>query len=168
MRTLRRSPRRAAGRALLAVLVSTLLAPPPPVAAGEKGTPEAFCKRFQATFAQKDYDALRSYFAPGATVAAMWLAEKPEPETSTADEWTRSVEQAMTAVEIAIEVEETSVLSFDHGTVVSLRFRADGIMGGEHHFTNNGIDTFVLTDAGDEWKILHYSYIELLEMSGAS
>ncbi len=66
--------------------------------------------------------------------------------------------------EIAITLLDTSTLSFDQGATVSVRFRSAGKLGAQASFTNNGIDTYSMTQVGGAWRILRYGTFELLEI----
>lgn len=124
---------------------------------------EAFCRRFLESFVKKDFEALRSFFAPGATVASVWIEEMTAPKTSLAEEWVESAAKDVADVEwIVFDIVEASSLTFAHGTVVSLRFHSRGRLG-MRTFDNDGIDTYLLIEMDGGWKIYHYSYLEKLE-----
>lgn len=154
----------------VAILVSSAsvpsLAQTPAEAETGKGPPTAVGERFLQAFEKRDFATLRTLFAPGATVAAVWLAEAKVPTTMQAEEWLKVTEEELAGLEtISIDRLETTSLSFADGSVVSVLFHSTGTVPGGLTFTNDGIDTYVLIETGEGWKILHYSYIEKLEMN---
>lgn len=127
--------------------------------------PAEVATRFLRAFEKKDFQTLRTLFAPGAVVSTVNLAHDGPPAVAykTVDEWLEQAQKELAPVtSIQLEMLDTSALSFDQGATVSVRFRATG-KAGDQSFTNNGIDTYSLTRIDGTWRILRYGTFELLE-----
>jgi hypothetical protein len=130
-----------------------------------KSGPTEVAHQFLRAFEKKDWATIRTLFAPNAVVSTVNLTRDGQPQVaySTAEEWLAQIEKELAQVSsIKLELVDTSVLSFDQGASVSVRFRSSG-KAGEQSFTNNGIDTYSLTPAGGSWRILRYGTFELLD-----
>ncbi len=128
--------------------------------------PAAVAHQFLRAFEKKDWATLRMLFAPSAVVSTVNLAREGAPAVDylTAAQWmTRAETELAPVTEIALTLLDTSVLSFDQGAIVSVRFRSAGKMGEGASFTNDGIDTYSMTLIGGAWRILRYGTFELLE-----
>lgn len=164
----RRKVLTAAGSLALAALLAT---PWPHRAAFAESSqdaagPAAVARQFLRAFEKKDWAAVRTLFAPEAVVSTVMLAREGGPTVAylTAEQWLAQTEKEMAPVTfVALDLIDTSVLSFDQGATVSVRFRSTGKIG-ERSFTNNGIDTYSLTQSGGTWRILRYGTFELLEL----
>lgn len=129
-------------------------------------SPTAVAHQFLRAFEKKDWATLRTLFAPNAVVSTVNLAREGAPAVDyvTAAEWmTRTEAELAPVTEIAITLLDTSVLSFDQGAIVAVRFRSAGKLGDKASFTNDGIDTYSLTQLDGAWRILRYGTFELLE-----
>ena len=157
----------AARTMVLATALVALWAPGAALAdEAQGGGPAEVAHQFLRAFEKQDWAAVRSLFAPNAVVSTVNLAREGEPTVAylTAEQWSAQAEKELAPVTaIALELLDTSVLSFDQGATVSVRFRSTGKMGEEASFTNNGIDTYSMTRVGGTWRILRYGTFELLE-----
>lgn len=166
-----RSPNVLRAVALAAALVAGLIPGPLFAAdaadAAEKagGEPADVAARFLQAFGKKDFQTLRTLFAPGAVVSTVNLARSGAPTVAykTAEEWLEQTQKELAPItSIELKTLDTSALSFDQGATVSVRFRATG-KAGESSFTNDGIDTYSMTRVDGAWRILRYGTFELLE-----
>jgi hypothetical protein len=154
---------------VLAASFAVLLASGPALAQETqeaKGGPTEVAHQFMRAFEKKDWAALRTFFAPNAVVSTVNLAREGAPTVAylTAEQWVAQAEKEMAPVTaISLSLLDTSVLSFDQGATVSVRFRSTGKLGEKQSFTNNGIDTYSMTQVGGAWRILRYGTFELLD-----
>jgi hypothetical protein len=128
--------------------------------------PAAVAHQFLSAFEKKDWATLRTLFAPNAVVSTINLTRKGGPTVGylPAEQWVAQAEKELAPVtEIALTPADTSVLRFDRGTTVSVRFHSAGKVGTQASFTNDGIDTYSMIQVGGVWRILRYGTFELLE-----
>ena len=157
---------KAARSMVLAASFALLLAPGLALAEEAKSGPTEVAHQFLRAFEKKDWAALRALFAPNAVVSTVNLAREGGPTVAylTVEQWFAQTEKEMAPVTFtALKVLDTSVLSFDQGATVSVRFRSSGKLGEKQSFTNNGIDTYSMTRVGDAWRILRYGTFELID-----
>jgi hypothetical protein len=147
----------------LALLVTTLL--PAADAAAEREPPSAVATRFARAFETRDFTTVRSLLAPEAVVQRAALSRTGPPRHSrfTARGWADEAERNHAFLkDMKLEILDTQTLGFDHGAIVNLRYRFTG-RAGQRAFVTNGIDTYAMVPVEGSWRILQYSYIELLE-----
>ena len=138
--------------------------------AAEREAPTAVALRFSRAFESQDFATVRSLFAPEATVLRAALSRTGPPQHSrfTAREWADDAERNHVFLkDMKLEILETRTEAFEHGAVVSLRYRFTG-RAGQRAFVTNGIDTYSMVPVESSWRILQYSYIELLEFPSVS
>lgn len=152
---------------LMAVLAAVSI--PAPLSAESRQAvdemPAAVADRFLQAFAKKDFQTIRTLFAPGAVVSVINLARQGSHDVSymTPDQWMGEAEKSLGGVTFTgFEQLDTSTLSFDQGATVSVRFRATG-KAGDHAFTGNGIDTYSMIKVDGAWRILRYGTFELID-----
>ncbi|HYH44347.1 MAG TPA: nuclear transport factor 2 family protein [Thermoanaerobaculia bacterium] len=129
-------------------------------------SPADIATRFLRAFEKKDFKAVGSLFAPGALTSAVNLSLNGPPQLAqvTAAQWVQEAEKGLAQLgDIKIDVLDVKTLEFEQAATVSARFRSTGTVGGKA-FTNNGIDTYSMVRVDGAWKILHYTFIELLEI----
>jgi len=150
---------------IVAAALALLLTPVAVLAEDAKDGPAEVSHQFLRAFEKKDWATVRSLFAPKAVVSTVSLAREGAPFVAylTAEEWAAQTEKELPPVtSIKLDVLDTSVLAFDQGATVSVRFHSAG-KAGEQSFTNNGIDTYSMTLVKGAWRILRYGTFELLE-----
>lgn len=148
-----------------ALLLAAALVAPARAEAVAPGSPADVATRFLRAFEKKDFATVRSLFAPGAVASTVNLQKSGPPQIAyqTGEEWVEAISKELAGVDtIKIDFLGVETLEFDQGATVSIRFRATG-KAGDKSFTNDGIDTYAMIRADDAWKVLQYSYIELLE-----
>lgn len=154
--------------ALLMVLLAActaIIAVPARADMAQPDSPADVATRFLRAFEKKDFKAVGSLFAPGAVASAVNLSRNGPPELDylTAAEWVQEAEKGLSQIDtIKLDLLEVKTLEFEQAATVSVRFQAAGTAG-DHSFTNNGIDTYSMVRVDGAWKILHYTFIELLE-----
>ena len=155
--------------AACAILLAALLAPALTASAdaekAQPGSPAEVATQFLQSLGAKDFRTMRSLLAPGAVASTVNLSRSGPPQIaySTGEEWVQGIEKEFAPVNsIKIDLLKVETLEFDQGATVSIRFRATGTAG-DKSFTNEGIDTYAMVRVDGAWKILQYSYIELLE-----
>jgi hypothetical protein len=119
-------------------------------------------RRFMSAFERKDFQALRTVFAPNATVASALISTSGPHQLAyqSLDDWIKEAEEQLAAVEdFKVEPKEESVLQFESGATVSVRFHITGRVG-KSAFVNDGVDTYAMVRVDGAWRILRYSYIE--------
>ncbi|MFY9820303.1 MAG: nuclear transport factor 2 family protein [Thermoanaerobaculia bacterium] len=152
-------------RSAVVVALALSLAPVAGLAEDAKGGPAEVAHQFLRAFEKKDWATVRSLFAPKAVVSTVSLSRQGAPEVAylTAQEWAAQTEKELAPVtSIKLDVIDTSVLTFDQGATVSVRFHSAGKAGAQS-FTNDGIDTYSMTTVNGAWRILRYGTFELLE-----
>jgi hypothetical protein len=150
---------------ILMAVLGLFVSPAATLAAEAENTPSAVAHQFLRAFEKKDWATLRTLFAPNAVVSTVDLAHEGSPEVAylTAEQWLAQTEKELQPVtSIALDLLDTSTLSFDQGATVSVRFRSQGKTG-EKAFTNNGIDTYSMIRTGGVWRIVRYGTFERLE-----
>lgn len=152
-----------------AVLVLLLVLPvglAPVRAEDPEETPVAVAKRFLRAFEQKDFQAIRTLFAPNAVVASTLLSAsgRHELDYKPLEDWIKEAEQEVAQIQdFKIEPLEDSVLSFATGAAVSIRFHSSGRVG-KTTFVTEGVDTYAMVRVDGAWRILRYSYIEQMKI----
>ena len=164
METMRamRSIRRAAASA---IFLAAALAVPAGAEMAQPDSPSEIATQFLRAFEKKDFKTVGSLFAPGAMTSAVNLSRNGPPELAyvPAPEWVKEAEQGLAQIDtIKLDVLDVKTLEFEQAATVSVRFQAAG-KAGDKSFTNNGIDTYSMVRVDGAWKILHYTFIELLE-----
>ena len=133
--------------------------------AAEPEPPEAVATRFARAFESQDFATVRSLLAPEATVLRVALSRSGPPKHSrfTAQEWADDAERNHAFLkDMKLEILDTRTEAFEHGAVVNVRYRFTG-KAGPRSFVTNGIDTYSMVPREGSWRILQYSYLELLE-----
>jgi hypothetical protein len=148
-----------------AIFLAAILAAPAYADTAKPGSPAEVATRFLRSLEKKDFQTLRTLFAPGAVASTVNLSRSGPPALAhaTGEEWVQGIEKEFAGVDtIKIEILDVETLDFDQGATVSIRFRATGTAGAKS-FTNDGVDTYAMVSVDGAWKIVQYSYIELLE-----
>ncbi len=157
--------RRSSCSAVLAVLLVLIGASAPVHSEEVQETPLEVGRRFLRAFEAKDFQAIRSLFAPNAMVASTLLSSSGPHQMDylTVDEWIKEAEAELSGVQdFKIDPVETSELLFETGATVSIRFRITG-RAGKRSFVTDGVDTYAMVRVDGAWRIQRYSYIEQLK-----
>ena len=128
-------------------------------------SPADVATQFLRAFEKKDFKTVSSLFAPGAVASAVNLKRNGPPELAyvPAAQWVQEAEKGLAQIDtIKLDLLDTKTLEFAEAATVSVRFQATG-KAGDMSFTNNGIDTYSMVRVDGAWKILHYTFVELLE-----
>jgi hypothetical protein len=126
--------------------------------------------RFLLSFGKKDFQTVRSLFAPGARVSSVTYSQNgtAQADQSSAEAWMQIASGELASVDgLDFDILQTSVLSFQEGATVSIRFHASG-RAGRASFHIEGIDTYSMVRVGGAWRVLQYSYIERLKSAGSA
>jgi ketosteroid isomerase-like protein len=151
--------------AACAALLAAALAVPGRAETAKPDSPADVATQFLRAFEKKDFKTVSSLFAPGAVTSAVNLKRNGPPELAYAPaaQWVQEAEKGLAQIDtIKLELLDVKTLEFAEAATVSVRFQAAG-KAGDMSFTNNGIDTYSMVRVDGAWKILHYTFIELLE-----
>ncbi len=151
--------------AACAAFLTVILAVPGGAETVQPDSPTEVATRFLRAFEKKDFQAVGSLFAPEAMTSAVNLSRNGPPDLAyvTAAQWVQEAEKELAQIDtIKLEILDVKTLEFEQAAIVAARFHASG-KAGNKSFTNDGIDTYSMVRVDGAWKILHYTFIELLE-----